>query len=60
MDINDHLANIKKQRKKAKSLFILRAMWRSGLLYHDCKKNKVYYKQPAPFDWYCKKCGEPW
>lgn len=62
MDINDHLANIKKQRKKAKSLFILRVMQRSGLYPHACEKHKqnVIDKGVFGIEWECTICGDAW
>ena len=40
--------------------FIQGVMWRSGLFYHDCTKNKVKITDHPQFTWYCKKCNEPW
>ena len=50
---------LKKLRNKL-VYFIHGVIWRSGLFYHDCTKNKAEITDHEQFTWYCKKCGEPW
>ena len=62
MDIKKHLENIKKQRRQAKALSLLRVMQRSGLYPHDCKKHKqnVMDKEVFGIEWECTICGKVW